>query len=149
MYMAMRNELNAQIAKLISKLIGTQERIPFAMLPLHQEIGPILPDTYPNLTSALNSFPMLILEQCTLHLEFIQNIIDVMVVLLAAMNQFILQPDQFGNVEKLEMAGMALSLSKLNLTVDGIVLKIKRLLSEESFKKNAERLQFIAKMNSN
>ncbi|CAG8632331.1 40885_t:CDS:2 [Gigaspora margarita] len=70
-----------------------------------------------------------------------------MVVLLAAMNQFILQPDQFGNVEKLEMAGMALSLSKLNLTVDGIVLKIKRLLSEESFKKNAERLQFIAKMN--
>ncbi|CAG8785725.1 17534_t:CDS:2 [Gigaspora margarita] len=55
-----------------------------------------------------------------------------MVVLLTVMNQFILQPDQFGNAEKLEMA----------------VLKIKRLLSEESFKKNAEILQLVAKMNS-
>ncbi|CAG8659457.1 14746_t:CDS:2, partial [Racocetra persica] len=41
--------------------------------------------------------------------------------------------DQFGNAEKLELTGMALKLSKFNLTVDDIVLKIKRLLSEESF----------------
>ncbi|CAG8840673.1 338_t:CDS:1, partial [Racocetra persica] len=56
--------------------------------------------------------------------------------------------DQFGNAEKLELAGMALKLSKFDLTVDDIVLKIKRLLSEQSFKKNAERLQFVAKVNS-
>ncbi|CAG8716592.1 14163_t:CDS:2, partial [Cetraspora pellucida] len=56
--------------------------------------------------------------------------------------------DQPRNAEKLEFAGIALKLSKMNLKVDDIVSKIKRLLNEESFKKNAERLQFLAKINS-
>ncbi|CAG8793678.1 29374_t:CDS:2 [Gigaspora margarita] len=56
--------------------------------------------------------------------------------------------DQPRNAELLESAGIALSISKANLQVDDIVLKVKRLLNEESFKKNAERVQFLAKMNS-
>ncbi|CAG8782003.1 10084_t:CDS:2 [Gigaspora margarita] len=56
--------------------------------------------------------------------------------------------DQPGNAEKLKMAGMALSLSKTNLDVNDIVAKVKRLLDEKSFKKNAERLQLLAKVNS-
>ncbi|RIB27477.1 Glycosyltransferase Family 1 protein, partial [Gigaspora rosea] len=56
--------------------------------------------------------------------------------------------DQPRNAELLESAGIALSISKANLQVDDIVSKVKRLLNEESFKKNAERLQFLAKINS-
>ncbi|CAG8683490.1 24611_t:CDS:2 [Cetraspora pellucida] len=207
--------------------------LPTAMLPLHQEIGPILPDTYPDLTPALNSFlnthprtmyfslgtnvftsPQniaILLKSC---LELINhNIIDGVIWATVKTNvtelmslsdvdspisdilnnnyphihitkfapQFAIlshentkvflshggasschesmytatpmlilpiMGDQFGNTEKLELAGMALGLSKLNLTVDDIVLKIKRLLNEEGFKKNAERLQFVAKVNS-
>ncbi|CAG8828555.1 14704_t:CDS:1, partial [Racocetra persica] len=56
--------------------------------------------------------------------------------------------DQPKNAEKLELAGIALRISRWNLTVDDIVSKVKRLLNEESFKKNAERLQFLARVNS-
>ncbi|RIB06323.1 Glycosyltransferase Family 1 protein [Gigaspora rosea] len=56
--------------------------------------------------------------------------------------------DQPGNAERLELAGMALKLSKLDLKVDDIISKIVRLLSEESFKTNAKRLQVLAKYNS-
>ncbi|RIB05555.1 Glycosyltransferase Family 1 protein, partial [Gigaspora rosea] len=56
--------------------------------------------------------------------------------------------DQPRNAEMLELAGMALKLSKTDLKVDDIITKVKRLLNEESFKKNAERLQFLAKVNS-
>ncbi|CAG8832470.1 20014_t:CDS:2, partial [Gigaspora margarita] len=207
--------------------------LPAPTLPLHQEIGPVLPDTYPNLTSDLDSFlnahprtmyfalgtnvftsPQniaVLLKSC---LELInQNIIDGVIWATVKINitelmsfsntdlpisdilnnnyphihitkfapQFAIlshentkvflshggassshesiytatpmlvlpiMVDQFGNAEKLELAGMALRLSKFNLTVDDIVLKIKRLLGEENFKKNAERLSFVAKLNS-
>ncbi|KAF0467838.1 UDP-Glycosyltransferase/glycogen phosphorylase [Gigaspora margarita] len=56
--------------------------------------------------------------------------------------------DQLENAEKLELAGVALKLSKFNINVDDIILKAKRLLNEKSFKINAERLQFLAKVNS-
>ncbi|RIB26240.1 Glycosyltransferase Family 1 protein, partial [Gigaspora rosea] len=207
--------------------------LPAPTLPLHQEIGPVLPDTYPNLTPALDSFlnahprtmyfalgtnvftsPQniaILLKSC---LELInQNIIDGVIWATVKTNitelmsfsnvnlpisdilnsnyphihitkfapQFAIlshentkvflshggassshesiytatpmlvlpiMGDQFGNAEKLEVAGMALRLSRFNLAVDDIILKIKRLLSEESFKKNAERLSFVAKLNS-
>ncbi|CAG8710268.1 21818_t:CDS:2, partial [Cetraspora pellucida] len=207
--------------------------IPAATLPLHQEIGPVLSDTYPDLTPALDLFlnthprtmyfalgtnvftsPQniaILLKSC---LELINhNIIDGVIWATVRTNvtelmslsdvdfplsdilnnnyphilitkfapQFAIlshentkvflshggassshesiytatpmlilpiMGDQPGNAEKLELAGMALRLSKLNLSVDDIVLKIKRLLSEEGFKKNAKRLQFVAKVNS-
>ncbi|CAG8608196.1 14337_t:CDS:2, partial [Cetraspora pellucida] len=207
--------------------------IPTATLPLHQEIGPVLSDTYPDLTPALDSFLnthprtmyfalgthvytspqniVILLKSC---LELINhNIIDGVIWATVRTNvtelmslsdvdfpisdilnnnyphilitkfapQFAIlshentkvflshggassshesiytatpmlilpiMGDQPGNAEKLELAGMALRLSKLNLSVDDIVLKIKRLLSEEGFKKNAKRLQFVAKVNS-
>ncbi|KAF0553051.1 UDP-Glycosyltransferase/glycogen phosphorylase [Gigaspora margarita] len=56
--------------------------------------------------------------------------------------------DQPRNAEMLESAGMALKLSKNNLKVDDIVSKVERLLNEGSFKMNAERVQFLAKVNS-
>ncbi|CAG8480262.1 43033_t:CDS:2 [Gigaspora margarita] len=56
--------------------------------------------------------------------------------------------DQPGNAERLELAGMTLKLSKLDLKVDDIISKVVRLLSEESFKTNAKRLQVLAKFNS-
>ncbi|RIB23942.1 Glycosyltransferase Family 1 protein [Gigaspora rosea] len=56
--------------------------------------------------------------------------------------------DQSRNAEKVELTGMALRISKMNLKIDDIVLKVKRLLNEGSFKKNAERMQFLAKINS-
>ncbi|CAG8850257.1 34941_t:CDS:2, partial [Racocetra persica] len=69
---SMGNDLNAQRVKLgiepywnpmarmenilclFNTFLGFE--IPTAMLPLHQEIGPVLPDTYPDLTPALDSF---------------------------------------------------------------------------------------------
>ncbi|KAF0541176.1 UDP-Glycosyltransferase/glycogen phosphorylase [Gigaspora margarita] len=206
---------------------------PIPMLPLHQEIGPVLPDTYPDLTPALDSFlnthprtmyfalgtniftsPQniaILLKSC---LELInQNIIDGVIWASVKTNitelmsfsnadipisdilnnnyphiyitkfapQFAIlshentkvflghggissshesiytatpmlvlpiMGDQLANAEKLELTGVALRLSKLNLTVDDISLKVKRLLNEESFKKNSERLSFVAKLNS-
>ncbi|CAG8535100.1 7800_t:CDS:2, partial [Scutellospora calospora] len=56
--------------------------------------------------------------------------------------------DQPGNAGKLELTGMALLLSKLDLRVDDIVSKVKRLMFEKSFKINAERMQVLAKFNS-
>ncbi|RIB26599.1 Glycosyltransferase Family 1 protein [Gigaspora rosea] len=56
--------------------------------------------------------------------------------------------DQPRNAEMLESAGMVLKLSKNDLKVDDIVSKVERLLNEESFKNNAERVQFLAKVNS-
>ncbi|RIB11049.1 Glycosyltransferase Family 1 protein [Gigaspora rosea] len=208
--------------------------IPSAMLPLHQEVGPILPDTFPNLNPELDSFlnahprtlyfalgtniitsPQNIVTILKSFLELInQNIIDGVIWATVKVDITELMPfsninfplseilnnnyphihitkfapqfailshentkiflshggtisayesiytatpilalpitsDHYGNSEKLVLAGIALGISKLNLTVDDIILKIKRLLSEVSFKKNAERLQFIAKINSN
>ncbi|RIB18108.1 Glycosyltransferase Family 1 protein [Gigaspora rosea] len=56
--------------------------------------------------------------------------------------------DQPGNAERLELTGMALKLSKLDLKVDDIISKVVRLLNEESFKMNAKRMQVLAKFNS-
>ncbi|CAG8718948.1 13571_t:CDS:2, partial [Gigaspora margarita] len=225
-----RSRMN-NILFLVDTFFGFE--LPAPTLPLQQEIGPILPDTFPNLTPELDSFlnihprtmyfalgtnvfttPQniaILLKSC---LELInQNIIDGVIWATVKTNitelmsfsntdfpisnilnnnfphihitkfapQFAIlshentkvflshggassshesiytatptlvlpiMGDQFGNAEKLEVAGMALKLSKFNLTVDDIVLKIKRLLSEESFKKNAERLSFVAKLNS-
>ncbi|RIB05415.1 Glycosyltransferase Family 1 protein [Gigaspora rosea] len=55
--------------------------------------------------------------------------------------------DQPRNAEMLELAGMALKTSKTDLKLDDIITKVKRSLNEEGFKKNAERLQFLAKVN--
>ncbi|KAF0356599.1 UDP-Glycosyltransferase/glycogen phosphorylase [Gigaspora margarita] len=207
--------------------------IPSAESPLHQEIGPILPDIYPSLTSSLDSFlsahprtlyftigtvvvttPQNIAVILKSFLELIdQDVIDGVIwatvktdtsELLSLNNSNIpmsvilnnshphihitkyapqfailshdntklflshggvsschesmynakpmlilpIMGDQPGNDEKLKMAGMALSLSKTDLDVNDIVSKVKRLLDEKSFKKNAERLQFLAKVNS-
>ncbi|CAG8435074.1 6593_t:CDS:2 [Scutellospora calospora] len=56
--------------------------------------------------------------------------------------------DQPGNAEKLELTGMALKLSKIDLKVEDIVSKVIRIMSEESFKMNAERMQVLLKFNS-
>ncbi|CAG8543985.1 1787_t:CDS:2 [Cetraspora pellucida] len=56
--------------------------------------------------------------------------------------------DQNSNAEKLEDAGMALRLSRFNLDVNDIVFKVKRLLTDESFKMSAKRMQILAKINS-
>ncbi|RIB13811.1 Glycosyltransferase Family 1 protein [Gigaspora rosea] len=206
---------------------------PIPMLPLHHEIGPVLPDSFPDLTPApdsfLNTHPRImyfalgtniftspqniaiLLKSC---LELInQKIIDGVIwasvktnitELMSFSNDEIpisnilnnnyphihitkfapqfailshentkvflshggissshesiytatpmlvlpIMGDQLANAEKLVLTGMALRLSKLNLIVDDILLKVKRLLDEESFKKNAERLSFVAKLNS-
>ncbi|KAF0471133.1 UDP-Glycosyltransferase/glycogen phosphorylase [Gigaspora margarita] len=56
--------------------------------------------------------------------------------------------DQPGNAEKLEVYGMALRFMNNNLEINVVVSKVKKLINEESFKKNAERLQFLVKVNS-
>ncbi|CAG8634016.1 20282_t:CDS:2 [Gigaspora margarita] len=56
--------------------------------------------------------------------------------------------DQLANAEKLELTGMALKLSKIDLKVDDIKSKVIRLMNEESFKMNAKRMQVLAKFNS-
>ncbi|KAF0553052.1 UDP-Glycosyltransferase/glycogen phosphorylase [Gigaspora margarita] len=56
--------------------------------------------------------------------------------------------DQPRNAEMLESVCMTLKLSKNNLKVDDIVSKVERLLNEGIFKMNAERVQFLAKVNS-
>ncbi|CAG8792356.1 40954_t:CDS:2 [Gigaspora margarita] len=168
--------------------------IPIPMLPLHQEIGPVLADTYPDLTPDLDSFlnahprtmyfalgtnvftsPQNIVTLLKSCIELInQNIIDGVIWATVKTNitelmsfsnggassshesiytatPMLVLPimgDQFGNAEKLELAGIALRLSRLNITFDDTVLKIKRLLSDESFKNNAKRLSFVAKLNS-
>ncbi|CAG8692026.1 11381_t:CDS:2, partial [Gigaspora margarita] len=206
--------------------------IPMALPPLHQEIGPILPDTFPNLTPDLNSFlaahprtiyfalgsflrttPQNLITILKSFVELIdQNIIDGVIwatvksdisklpstsdnlnisailnndypnihvikyapqfAILSHENTnvflshggasschesiFTAKPmlilpifgDQLGNAEKLELFGMALRLTDPNFKIADVVSKIQRLLNEESFKKNAERLQFLAKINS-
>ncbi|CAG8844378.1 9568_t:CDS:1, partial [Racocetra persica] len=206
--------------------------IPRADTPLHQEIGPILPDIFPGLTPDLESFlathprtlyfalgtnvlipPQSVITLSKSFLELIkQDVIDGVIwstgrtdvtdsfqlansssqifdilnnehphihvskfspqfAILSHENTKVflshggaasnyesmytatpilvlpIMGDQPRNSEKLELAGIALRISKMNLKVDDIVLKIKRLLNEESFKKNAERLQFLAKVN--
>ncbi|CAG8709231.1 14737_t:CDS:2, partial [Cetraspora pellucida] len=56
--------------------------------------------------------------------------------------------DQPGNAERLEHTGMALKLSKLDLSVDDIISKVIRLMDDESFKINAKKMQVLAKFNS-
>src|SRR5437764_7488953 len=57
--------------------------------------------------------------------------------------------DQYGNAEKLEeFSGVALTLDKTNLKVEEILTKIRRLLSEEKFKINSERMKILARINS-
>ena len=56
--------------------------------------------------------------------------------------------DQMGNGEKLELAGTALMLDKLNLNVNDIVSKIDLLLKDENVKKNVKRLEVLTKINS-
>ncbi|CAG8841036.1 26757_t:CDS:2, partial [Racocetra persica] len=169
--------------------------IPSVELPLHQEIGPILSDTFPIITPEIDSFltthprtlyfalgtNVYIPPQSTFTLlksfqKLIdQNIIDGIIWAtsrtntseLLLSNEFDLpiskilnnehpnfrhggasschesiynakpililpiMSDQFGNAEKLEITGMALRLSKFNLDIDDIILKVKRLLNEK------------------
>ncbi|CAG8837675.1 32129_t:CDS:1, partial [Racocetra persica] len=56
--------------------------------------------------------------------------------------------DQVGNAEALEASGVALTLSKHDLQVEDIILKIEKLLNDDSFKLNAKRMQVLAKINS-
>ncbi|CAG8544125.1 13873_t:CDS:2 [Cetraspora pellucida] len=207
--------------------------IPHANSPLHQEIGPVLSDTFPSLTPALDSFltnhprtvyfalgtivfisPQNVITLLESFLELIkQDVIDGVIwstvktdpsdslqlanssaqissilnnnhphihvskyspqyAILSHENTKVflshggassshesmytatpmlvlpIMGDQPVNAEKLELAGIALRISKWNLNVNDIVSKVKRLLNEESFKKNAKRLQFLAKVNS-
>ena len=56
--------------------------------------------------------------------------------------------DQYGNAEKLdEFSGVALTLDKANLNVKEILTKIQRLLSEENFKINSEKMKILARIN--
>ncbi|RIB27479.1 Glycosyltransferase Family 1 protein [Gigaspora rosea] len=166
--------------------------IPSSDSPLHQNIGPVIPDTFPGLTPILDSFlnahprtiyfalgtnaiisPQNVIIILKSFLKLIdQNVIDgVMWSTVRTDTSKILHHggagsshesmytatpmlvlpilgDQPRNAELLESAGIALSISRANLQVDDIVSKAKRLLNEKSFKKNAERLQFLAKINS-
>ncbi|GBC09747.1 hypothetical protein RclHR1_09090005 [Rhizophagus clarus] len=56
--------------------------------------------------------------------------------------------DQMGNAQRLETAGVALSLNKFTLDVNDIVNKIDFLLKDEHVKKNSERMKFLARINS-
>lgn len=57
--------------------------------------------------------------------------------------------DQFGNAKKLEeQARVALTLDKMDLTVEEILTKMKRLLTEEEFKINSEQMKLLARINS-
>ncbi|KAF0561837.1 UDP-Glycosyltransferase/glycogen phosphorylase [Gigaspora margarita] len=211
--------------------------VPTAWLPIHQEIGPILPDTYPNLSPDLELFlsthlktmyialgtviyttpkNFAILLQSALEL-INRNILDGVIWSTVKFNEsdlpstinlstgeviptsnllnnlhphvyiikyapqfailshentkvflshggassshesiytatpMLVLPiafDQAGNAERLELAGMALKLSKFDINVDDIISKVVRLLSEKSFKTNVKRLQILAKYNS-
>ncbi|RIB24083.1 Glycosyltransferase Family 1 protein [Gigaspora rosea] len=174
--------------------------IPSAWPPLYQEIGPILSDTFPNLSSDLDLFlsthprTMYIslgtnlfttsenyatLLQSALELSN-RNILDGVIWATYAPQFAILSHentklflshggvgssqesmytatpmlvlpialDQPGNAERLELTGMALKLSKLDLKVVDIISKVVRLLNEDSFKMNAKRMQVLAKFNS-
>ncbi|CAG8726710.1 27330_t:CDS:2 [Gigaspora margarita] len=220
---------------LIDNFFGFQ--VPYDMPPIHQEIGPILPDTFPNLTSDLNLFlsthprtmyislgtsvyaspeNYAILIQSILEL-INQNILDGVTWATVLQNEtklpssfklstgdviptsnilnnlyphihfmkfapqfallshentkvflshggagschesmytatpMLILPiayDQPANAEQLELTGMSLTISKLDLKVDDIILKVIRLMNEKSFKINAERMQVLAKFNS-
>ncbi|RIB05116.1 Glycosyltransferase Family 1 protein [Gigaspora rosea] len=56
--------------------------------------------------------------------------------------------EQPSNAEQMELNGMSLTLSKFDLKVDDIILRVLRLMNERSFKMNAERMQVLAKFNS-
>ncbi|RIA90049.1 Glycosyltransferase Family 1 protein [Glomus cerebriforme] len=56
--------------------------------------------------------------------------------------------DQMGNAEKLESAGVALSLNKMKLDVNDIINKMDILLKDENVKKNAKRMEALAKIDS-
>ncbi|RGB41371.1 Glycosyltransferase Family 1 protein [Rhizophagus diaphanus] len=57
--------------------------------------------------------------------------------------------DQMGNAQRLETAGIALSLYKNSLDVNDILNKIDFLLKDEHIKKNSKRMKYLARINSN
>ncbi|PKK60366.1 UDP-Glycosyltransferase/glycogen phosphorylase, partial [Rhizophagus irregularis] len=57
--------------------------------------------------------------------------------------------DQMGNAQRLETAGIALSLNKHSLDVNDILNKIDFLLKDEHIKKNSKRMKYLARINSN
>ncbi|CAG8573163.1 5036_t:CDS:2 [Gigaspora margarita] len=207
--------------------------VPSSDSPLHQNIGPVIPDTFPGITPVLDSFlnthprtiyfalgtnviisPQNVITILKSFLELIdQNVIDGVIwstvrtdtseslqltnsssqissilnnehphihiskfspqfAILSHINTKLflshggaaschesmytatpmlvlpIMGDQPRNAEMLESAGIALTISKANLKIDDIVSKVKRLLNEISFKRNAERLQFLVKVNS-
>ncbi|CAG8477950.1 17758_t:CDS:2, partial [Racocetra persica] len=56
--------------------------------------------------------------------------------------------DQMGNAEALETAGVALTLSKLNLQVEDIISKLEQLQIDENIQINSRRMQVLARINS-
>ncbi|RGB41369.1 Glycosyltransferase Family 1 protein [Rhizophagus diaphanus] len=56
--------------------------------------------------------------------------------------------DQLGNAQKLELAGVALSVNKFTLDVNDILNKIDFLLKDEDVKKNSKRMKYLARINS-
>ncbi|GBC02649.1 hypothetical protein RclHR1_04730010 [Rhizophagus clarus] len=56
--------------------------------------------------------------------------------------------DQPGNAEKLESAGVALTLDKTNLDVNDIVNKVERILNDEQIQISTKRLKTLAMINS-
>ncbi|CAB5206744.1 unnamed protein product [Rhizophagus irregularis] len=57
--------------------------------------------------------------------------------------------DQMGNAQRLETAGIALSLNKNALDVKDILNKVNVLLNDEHVKKNSKRMKYLARINSN
>ncbi|CAG8524630.1 1283_t:CDS:2 [Diversispora eburnea] len=56
--------------------------------------------------------------------------------------------DQMGNAEKLVNVGVALSVSKFNLSVYDILIKIEKLQIDENIQINVRRMQVLARINS-
>ncbi|CAB5322202.1 unnamed protein product [Rhizophagus irregularis] len=57
--------------------------------------------------------------------------------------------DQMGNAQRLETAGIALSINKNALDVKDILNKVNFLLNDEHVKKNSKRMKYLARINSN
>ncbi|CAG8816666.1 4234_t:CDS:2, partial [Gigaspora margarita] len=145
---------------------------------LHQEIGPVISDNFPALTPVLDKFliahPRTIYfalgtsailssqNVVTILKSFLklidQDVIDVAILPHENTKLFLSHGGAASSHESMYNVKLMLVLpirgdqprnaEMLELAVDDIISKVKRLLNEESFKKNAERLQFLAKVNS-
>ncbi|CAG8843945.1 12464_t:CDS:2, partial [Gigaspora margarita] len=127
--------------------------IPSTNSPLHQEIGPVMPETFPSLTPVLESF--LADNPRTIYFALGTNVVLSPQNVITILNSFLKLIDQnvIDGVIWLLHGGAASSHEAIYTATPMLVLpiaasKIESLLNEEGFKQNAERLQFLAKVNS-